>query len=328
MRKVKIVGMGRYLPNKIVTSEEIDELLHLPKGWTKKKSGVEKRYYVENETASYMGAKASEKALQNADLSLDDIDCIVSTSGTMEQPIPCTASLIHEKLKPKKPIPAFDINSTCLSFVTGFDVLSHLIQSGAYNRILFVSTEIASVGINKEQKESYVLFGDGACACIITQSEKNETSRILSSKMETYSEGTHFTEIRGGGTKLHPNLHDQPEDFLFDMNGKAVFRISSKVIKPFVNDLLKQAGLSSIEEVDIVIPHQASGMAMRILQSKLEISDEQFVNVIAHYGNTIASSIPLALLHAIEEGRIKRGDKVMLIGTSAGLSIGGMILEY
>jgi len=327
MRNIKIVGMGKYLPEKIVTSEEIDRVLDLKPGWTEKKSGVKNRHYANGETASEMGAKAALAALAEANLSLNDIDCLVSTSGTMEQPIPCSASLIHEKLQPSKPIPAFDINSTCLSFVTGLDVISSLVHAGQYKRVLLVSTEIASIGINPKQKESYVLFGDAAVACIIEQGKEEQTSGILSSRMETYSKGAHLTEIRGGGTKHHPNHHDVEEDFLFDMNGREVFRMSSRVIVPFVDQLLKDAGITK-NELDALVPHQASGMAMRLMRSKLNIDKEKFINVIEHYGNTIAASIPLALCDAINMGKIKRGNKVLLLGTSAGLSLGGLLLEY
>lgn len=319
--------MGKYLPQRIVTSEEIDKFLDLKPGWSEKKSGVKSRHYADGETASSMGAKAALNALEEANLSLDDIDCLVCASGTMEQPIPCTASLIHEKLQPTQPIPAFDINSTCLSFVTGLDLISHLVQAGTYKRVLLVSSEIASIGINPKQKESFCLFGDAAVACIIEKGNVGDTSRILSSKMETYSKGAHLTEIRGGGTKYHPNHHSIEEDFLFDMNGKEVFRMSSRVIVSFVNELLQSAKLT-MNDLDAFVPHQASGMAMRIMQSKLGVDEETFIDVIEHYGNTIAASIPLALYDAISCGKIQRGSKVMLLGTSAGLSLGGMVLEY
>ncbi|SDY29031.1 3-oxoacyl-[acyl-carrier-protein] synthase-3 [Evansella caseinilytica] len=327
MRKVKIAGIGKYLPETVITSDEIDAKLGLKSGWTEKKSGVKKRHYAGVETASEMGAKAVLQALQAADLTLDDIDCLVSVSGTMEQPIPCTAALMHEKLQPQRPIPAFDINSTCLSFVTGLDVMSQMVHAGGYQRVVLVSSDIASVGINPKQKESYVLFGDAAVACIIERTPEVETSRILVSNMETYSKGAHLTEIRGGGTKLHPNKHKVEDDYLFDMDGKKVFRMSSKVIGQFVRDLLNRAALS-IEDLTAVVPHQASGMALRMLGNKLGIQEHRLINVIGQYGNAIAASIPLALADAVEAGKIARGDTIMLLGTSAGLSLGGMLLVY
>lgn len=327
MRKIKIIGIGKYLPKKIVTSEEIDETLGLRSGWTEKKSGVKTRYYANGETASEMAAEAIKRALDHAGLTINDIDCIVSTSGTMEQPIPCTAALIHEKIKPTQPIPAFDINSTCLSFVTGFDVLSHMVHLHTYNRVILVSSDIASIGINPKQKESYVLFGDAAVACIIERSNEDECAGVIYSKMITNSEGAHLTEIRGGGSKLHPNYHKNEEDFLFDMDGREVFRMSSKIITDFVGELLTKSNMT-MNDIDLVVPHQASGMSMRILSGKVGIDENKLMNVIEHYGNTIAASIPLALHDAIHSGKLQKGHKVMLIGTSAGLSVGGVVFEY
>ncbi len=328
-RRIKLLGSGKYLPSKIVTSSEIDKKLGLSSGWTEKKSGVKQRHHVVSETASEMGAHAVKLALEDANLQMEDIDCIISTSGTYEQPIPSTASLIQEQLNWQgSRIPAFDINSTCLSFVTGLDMISYLVEADRYNRVILVSSEIASVGVNWEQKESSVLFGDGAVAIIIEKS-KDGKSKIVASLMETYSEGAHQTEIRGGGTKLHPRNYSNitKEEFLFDMDGKAIFRLVLKEINGFIKRLFNNTNFT-LDDMDLVIPHQASGMAMRILREKLGIPKEKYMDIIENHGNTIAASIPMALHEAIKQGKIKHGDKVLLIGTSAGLSIGGIILEY
>lgn len=329
IRNIKVIGTGKYLPSNVVTAEEIDSKLGLSSGWTAKKSGVLTRHHVTTETTSEMGAIAAERALQDAGITKHDIDCILSVSGTYEQPIPSNAALFQEKLGLQgSGIPSFDINSTCLSFVTGLDTISYLVEAGRYKRVLLISSEIASVGINWNHKESAVLFGDGAVAVVIEKDE-SQSSKILSSHMQTFSEGAHLTEIRGGGTKLHARNHneDNKEEFLFHMDGKAVFKMSSKVIHSFVDTLLGNANLS-MDDIDLVIPHQASGMAMRILRNKLGISEDKFMNIIGNHGNTIASSIPMALHEAIQQKKIQRGDKVMLFGTSAGLSLGGIILEY
>lgn len=310
-----------------MTAEDVSSLTGNDPIWIKEVAGVHQRHFATNETASYMGAKAIERALQNTGITYEDLDAVVCASGTAQQPIPCTASLIQEQLgKQTSGTPCFDINSTCLSFVTALDLMSHAIQSGAYKRIVIVSTEISSVGLNNNQKESSVLFGDAACAVIV---ERSEDSCLLSSHMVTYSEGAHFTEIRGGGTMLHGKNHsdETKEDFLFDMNGPAVFKLSLKRIDSFMGALLNKAEIT-MEDIDMVVPHQASGAAMTLMQRKLGVPPEKFMRILERYGNTIASSIPLALHHAIHEGKIQRGDKVLLLGTSAGLSIGGVILVY
>ncbi|MCX7747688.1 MAG: beta-ketoacyl-ACP synthase III [Clostridia bacterium] len=329
-RYVKILGTGKYLPKKMVTSAELDKKLELRSGWVYKKTGIKHRHHVDGETASDMAVMAINQALQNANLTIDDIGCIISTSGTYEQAIPCTAALIKEKMGIRDShSPAFDINSTCLGFVVGLDTLSYLIEAGRYNHVVLVSSDISSVGINYEQHESYVLFGDGAAAVVIGKAAEEDGSRILSSKMETYIEGTHFTEIRGGGTKIHPKHHsrENEKEFLFDMNGKAVFKLSSRVINGFVEGILEEAGVT-MKEIDLLIPHQASGMAINIIGKKLGVQEERIMNIIEDHGNVISASIPMALHEAIVKARIKRGSKVLLLGTSAGFSVGGIVLVY
>jgi 3-oxoacyl-[acyl-carrier-protein] synthase III len=327
-RKVKIVGMGSYLPKRLRESKEIDKMIGADSGWSEKKSGVKQRYFVSDETATYMGAKAAKQAIENAGISLSDIDCIISASGTNEQAIPCNASLIQKHLGLQSSgIPCFDVNSTCLSFVSALDMVSYAVHAGKYENVLIVSSEISSVGLNWKQRESSILFGDGAVAIVL--SPANDTSKILSSHMETYSEGAHLSEIRGGGTKLHPRIYSEQtaDEFLFDMDGRAIFKLSYKLLPDFLDRLFKRTDLS-IADINMVIPHQASSSAMKIIRKKLGVKEERFMNIIDRYGNMIAASIPLALHEAVIQGRVKRGDTILLLGTSAGLSIGGIILEY
>jgi len=328
-RNVKLLGTGAYLPERIVTASEMDRLINAKEGWSEKKSGVKQRHFVSGqETASYMGAEAAKEALKEAGITLGEIDCIIGASGTMEQPIPCNASLIQEALgKEAGGIPCFDINATCLSFVTALDTISYLLHAGRYQRVLLVSSEIASVGINFEQNESSILFGDGAVAAVFSRTE--ESSHIIASHMRTYSDGAHFAEIAGGGTKLHAK-HYQEENknpYLFHMDGTSIFKLSSRKLPSFMNELFEGTEMD-LSDVDLLIPHQASASAMKIIRRKLGVKQELFMNIIENYGNMISASIPLGLHLAIQQGRLKRGNKVLLLGTSAGLSIGGVLFEY
>ncbi|MFW5433419.1 beta-ketoacyl-ACP synthase III [Paenibacillus apiarius] len=329
-RKVKIIGTGSYLPKQRITAEEMDRRLGVPAGWSLKKSDVRVRYFVEDETAAEMGAFAAQAALQDAGLTFADIDCIVCASGTMQQPIPCTAALIQQAIgQGQSGVPSFDINSTCLSFMAALDVMSYLIAAGRYRRILIVSTEIASVGLNWEHKESAVLFGDGAAAVIVGQSATHEQSRIAASLMETYSTGASYSEIRGGGTGLHAKLYDDTRmsDYMFHMDGHAIYKMASRLLPEFLERLLGP-GNRAMSQFPLIIPHQGSAMAMRVISRKLGIAPEQLMNITADHGNTIAASIPMGLHEAIRQGRMQRGDRVLLLGTSAGLSLGGLVLDY
>ncbi|OWA36016.1 3-oxoacyl-ACP synthase [Saccharibacillus sp. O16] len=329
-RRVKITGTGRYLPGAGISAGEIDDKLEVEPGWVMRKTSVANRHFVGEETASEMGAYAAREALKNAGLNFADIDCLVCASGTMQQPIPCTASLIQEALGEQgSGVPCFDINSTCLSFVTALDVMSYLMDAGRYQRILIVSSEIASKGLDWSNKESAALFGDGAAAAVLERTVQGENSQILHAHMTTHSGGAHHSEIRGGGSALPASLYREEAavDYLFTMDGEGIFRQASRLLPDFMNELLGGAGLS-MADFKLVVPHQGSVMAMKLLQRKLGISEEQMLYIAPHYGNVIAASIPLGLDMAVREGRIARGDKVLLVGTSAGLSLGGVVLVY
>lgn len=329
-RHIKILGTGKYLPPKIVTAEEIDQKLGLREGWTARKTGVKLRHVVNGEVNSDMAVKAIEQALENANIQKEELDCIISTSASFDQPLPCMASLIKEKMNFKdSAIPAFDIDSTCLGFVVGLDTISYLVAAERYKTVVIVSSEISSIATNTEQPESYSLFGDGASAVIITKSSNPDSSAIKAALIETYSEGVHMTEVRGGGSILHSSHYSEKtkNEFLFDMDGRAVFRLSSRIMNGFIDRLFKGSEMT-IKDIDMVIPHQASGLAMELMRKKLDIPVEKFMNIIENHGNVISASIPMALHEAIVQNRIKRGDKVLLIGTSAGLSLGGLVFEY
>jgi len=331
LRRVRLLGTGKYLPSRSVTDEEMDALLKTPPGWVRKITEVTERHFAApHETASYMGARAAEVALQDAGLTFADIDCLVAASGSREQALPSTAVLIQKAMgEEMSGVPAFDVDATCLSFMVGLDLLSYLVAAGRYRRVLLISSEIASVGLNWKEKESAALFGDGAAAVIIGLSADGEESCIVGSSLRTYSKGAALSEIRGGGTKLHPREYraETEEDFLFHMNGQAIFRMASALLPGFVDELLAPSGLC-MADFQAVIPHQGSAMALRLMRRKLGISEEQMVNITPNHGNTIAASIPMGIYEAIRRGRVRRGDRVLLIGTAAGLSLGGMSFVY
>lgn len=324
--------MGAHLPKRIVDSVELDEKLGLSAGTLEKLSGVKSRRYVgENETASMMGAYACMGALENGGLRYEDIDAIVCASGTSEQPIPCTAALIQKALgKEESGTACFDVNSTCLGFVVGLDVVSSMIQGGRFKRVLLVSSDIASVGLPWHHHEACALFGDGAVATVLEATPAGEGSHILGSHLKTYSSGSDICEIPGGGTRVHPrNIERGQEDrrFLFNMDGRRVYKQASQVLPKFIREFTERVGLT-LQDCALVIPHQASGSAMTIMRRKLNVEKNKWMNIIEDHGNMIAASIPLALKIAIDQGKIKRGDKITLIGTSAGFSVGAIALEY
>ncbi|WP_132247625.1 beta-ketoacyl-ACP synthase III [Marinisporobacter balticus] len=332
IRNVKILGVGKYLPKKELTGEEIDQMLGKTLGWAGKNIGVSKRHFVLDETASQMGAFAAKKAVEDAKISVHDIDCIVCASGSMEQPIPCTASLIQKELGLEKSgVPSFDINATCLSFVVALDTISYLVDCGRYKHVLIVSSEVASAALNWKDEKSVALFGDGAAAMVLGKTPEDESSKIIYSKIETYSQGSHLSQVYGGGTKFPPNLKNVKEEtmkqFLFYMDGQNLFKMVKKLLPSFMKEMTNKSK-HTLEDITIVIPHQASKSGMSLMRKNLKIPEEKWMDIVSNHGNMIAASIPTALCEAIRQKKVKRGDKVLLLGTSAGLSLGGLIFEY
>ncbi len=308
MRKIQFTGYGVELPRNTVDFD----------GQTRYRiSGEEKQIS--------LAVSACEKALKNANITVNDIDCIVSASAVGIQPIPCMAALIHEKIAKGTSIPALDINTTCTSFMTALDTMSYLLEAGRYKRILIFSCDVASRALNPKQKESFQLFSDGAVAFIIEKTDKE--IGVIDAMQKTWSEGAHSTEIRGGLSNLHPENYSEEtkEEFMFDMNGKTVLSLSMKKIPEMMKEFLENNDMK-ISDIDMVVPHQAS-VAMPIVMEKLGVTEDRFINEVKEFGNMVSASVPLALAHGLENRKIKNGDTILLIGTAAGLTTNLLLIR-
>ena len=308
MRKIQFTGYGVELPRNTVDFD----------GQTRYRiSGGEKQIS--------LTVSACEKALENANITVNDIDCIVSASAVGIQPIPCMAALIHEKIAKGTSIPALDINTTCTSFMTALDTMSYLLEAGRYKRILIFSCDVASRALNPKQKESFQLFSDGAVAFIIEKTDKE--IGVIDAMQKTWSEGAHSTEIRGGLSNLHPKNYSEEtkEEFMFDMNGKTVLSLSMKKIPEMMKEFLENNDMK-ISDIDMVVPHQAS-VAMPIVMEKLGVPEDRFINEVKEFGNMVSASVPLALAHGLENRKIKNGDTILLIGTAAGLTTNLLLIR-
>lgn len=325
---MKILGCGYYLPKKIVTSDEVDGLASTSKGTVYNKTGIVKRHYADfdnTETASKMGSIAAKKAIKNSKIDINDIDMIIGANATKEILLPCSASLVQRELGlDDSGIYCFDVGSSCLSFVSALEIADMYLKSGKYKNILIVSSEIASQGINYNQIESAGLFGDGAAAFVVGNGGKSPLS-----KFKTYSKGAHYTQIQGGGTRyLVKDYNDSnKERYMFDIDGKNVFKLVKQKIGNILDEFILENNID-FNEINVVIPHQASMSGIKLITKQLKIDERKMINMISEYGNMIAASIPFVFAYSIENNLIKRNDKVMLLGTAAGITIGLMVLEY
>lgn len=327
-KPIRIVSFGKYLPAAI-SSEELEAKLGIPEGWSMMNSGVNNRHHVTFESIGYMGARAAEEALNNADLSLGDIDLLISAGASYDYPIPNQASVIKSEIKNSANyhFPAIDIDSTCLSFITAFEMASRILDGKDYKRIMIVSSEIASIGLNNENFETATLFGDAAVAVLLEYSLKSE-SEFIKSQHRTYSEGVFNTLIEGGGAvKFFKDFPYDKELHSFKMNGKNLLKLTQKSLPTFFIDFFNELPFS-IEQTDVIIPHQASKIGLQLFKRMYTFKEHQVQETLSEYGNCIAASIPLTLALAVEKGVLKRGDICMMAGTSAGFSIGAVLIKY
>ncbi|CAH1853855.1 3-oxoacyl-[acyl-carrier-protein] synthase III C-terminal domain-containing protein [Convivina praedatoris] len=328
-----LISMGLAEPDNIVYTKDLAERMGVDPKWAERVTGIHSRRHTTVEGVNDEGirlAKASlDQALQRADLKINDLDVIICASAVPSQAIPATAPLLQAAYGEEAAgIPAFDINATCISFVTAFDLMANMISLGKYQRVGIVSTDLPSLSLNFDEPKNALLFGDGSAAAILGVDD-NQAVHVLANKMATYGSGAHDTEIRGGGSAIPPKVYaQQPKtDFMFHMDGQATFRLAMRKVPDFVDELLQEAGLD-LKDIDMVVPHQASGLAMKIMKKHLGIPDDKFYSIIEDHGNMVSASIPTTLAMAIDRGDIKRGDKVLLIGTAAGLTMQGLIFEY
>lgn len=329
MLPVKIAGLGFSLPERRVTSAELLTAWRVPEGLVEHAAGVYERRYATQETTAGLAAAACRGALEDAGVPLFAVDAIVGASTTPQQAIPCTAAFVQRELgAPDGGSVCFDVNATCLSFLVALHNAAHLVAAGAYRTVLVFSSELGSRFLNPRQPASAILFGDAAAAAVITRTEAGAGSAIHHARFATHSSGADFTQVLGGGTRHSPNdPGTTPEMNLFNMDGRAVFRQAVRLLPPFLDCFFEQVGWDR-EQVDCLVPHQASRHGLDLLTERLGFRREQIFINLPERGNCIAASIPLALAEAVAAGRIQRGDRVLLLGTGAGLTIGAVALTY
>jgi 3-oxoacyl-[acyl-carrier-protein] synthase-3 len=326
---VKIAGLGWYLPERRVSSAELATRFGVAPGLIERATGVVERRYAGGETAACMGAAAARMALEHARLQPGDLDAIIGASSAPQQCIPCTAALVQRELgAPEGRSLCFDVNATCLSFLVALHAAAQFVSAGVYRRVLVYSSEIASPSLNPAEWESAALFGDAAAAAVLERSAPGEASAIWHAQFATYSSGADLTQCLGGGTLHHPNdPRTTPEMNMFHMQGLAVFRQAVRVMRPFVGEFFAALGWQP-GDVDVVVPHQASRHGVEQVSDRLGFRAEQVFSNLRERGNCVAASIPLALAEAVHGGRIRRGDRVVLLGTGAGLTVGALALTF
>ena len=327
IRPVRFLATGSFVPPFRLDSRDIDARIGRRPGFVQAMTKISSRPVVSSEDQVDMAVHAARAALDEAGEAAEEVDLLLFAAAVSYQSIPATAPLIQHRLGlPPGKVAAFDINSTCLSFLTASDVAASLISTGQYRRALVVSSEVASRALPWETAPlTAALFGDGAAAAVIGRCPDGGTGAFLASRMETYPEAYEACRLGAGGTRY--DFHRDPDAFrdnsLFEMDGKSLYRHTFQHFEGFLARLLVEAGWA-VGDVDLVLPHQASDTALSHLVDHCGFAGERVVNIIADHGNQIAASLPTVLDSAFRSGRLQTGMKALMVGTSAGLSLGGL----
>ena len=340
MIKSIIKGIGHYVPENVVTNDDLSKLMSTSDEWITERTGIKERRHRKNrndaeETTSYLGFKASQNALKMAGYTAKDIDFIVFATLSPDYYFPGCGVLLQEMLGCDT-IGALDVRNQCSGFVYAMSVANAFIKAGQYKNILVVGAEIHSFGLDfsDEGRGVSVIFGDGAGAVILSASEEEGAGDILAFNM--HSEGKYADELctKFPGSKYgwSDRMRLEPENVTNEevypiMNGNFVFKNAVTRFPETMMEALNSAGKTA-EELDLFIPHQANLRIAQFVQKTFNLPDEKLYNNIQKYGNTTAASIPLALSEAIAEGKIKRGDLVLLSAFGSGFTWGSILFEY
>lgn len=323
-----IAGSGIVLPRRSVSSVEIDRRIGMPEGHVAATYGIQQRFWADaQETSSAMAAQAATIALKDAGWSADSVNVIVGACGVMEQPIPGTAPLVQRRLGlGSSGIAAYDLNATCLSFLLALDHVLSGFALGRWQRALVFTADIASAALDFDNPEASVIFGDGASAFALAADGPH---RCLALRLETYADGAGLCSLEAGGTRLRPA--DGMDQFMdgarFRMDGPGVFRATARRFPKFMDRLLGAAN-TPLEAISTVIPHQASGPALEHLKRFVPNGHKKTIDLFAEHGNQIATSLPHALHVARITNRLRTGERALLVGSSAGISLGGAVLQW
>jgi 3-oxoacyl-[acyl-carrier-protein] synthase-3 len=329
----RILGMGGYVPPQVVTNHDLEQMMDTNNKWIIERTGIEERRWVEpGESGAGMGAKAARKALAQAGMEADQLDMIIYATLSPDVTFPGTAVFVQKELGvSSKAIPCLDIRQQCTGFVYGLAIADTFIRVGQYKNILVIGSEIHSTGLDKSTagRDVTVLFGDGAGAAVVGVSD-DPNHMILSSHLHADGSNAEILWTEKPASKSHPRLtlEDMEQGLHYPkMQGRKVFkhavtRMPQAVMEGMVANNLK------LDDIDMIIPHQANLRINEFMAKMMKLPPEKMHNNIQKYGNTTAASIPLCMTEAIELGKIKSGDLVVVVAFGAGLTWGSVFLRY
>ncbi|MEG1408332.1 MAG: beta-ketoacyl-ACP synthase III [Terrisporobacter sp.] len=323
MKEVIIGGVGKYTPSKKITNDDLSHIVDTNDEWISSRTGIKSRYMSSGEDTSYMAAMASKKAIEEAGISVLDIDLIVLATCTPDMFTPSTACIVQSIIGAKNAV-AFDISAACSGFIYGLDIAKSLMNSNKYNNTLVIGAENLSKFMDWKDRSTCILFGDGAGAAVLCKSKEAGIGSSLCK-----SEGEKWDCITIEGSDVDSPFVEKKtlRDSKLKMNGNEVFKFATSIIVKSINEILEDNNLT-LDDIDYIVPHQANIRIIEYAARKLKVPMSKFYMNIEEYGNTSAASIPIALSEMYEKDLLKKGNKIILVGFGAGLTYGATFINW
>ncbi|WP_028561472.1 beta-ketoacyl-ACP synthase III [Paenibacillus pinihumi] len=325
LHAVGIIGTGKYVPERILSNQELEQMVETSDEWIVTRTGIrERRIAAPEQATSDLAYEASLGALQAAGISAEDLDLIIVATITPDTSFPSTACLLQDKLGASKAA-AFDLSAACSGFIYGLATASGMIASGMYKHVLVVGAECLSRITDYTDRNTCILFGDGAGAVVLGRVPEGRGFRSF--QLGADGSGGELLKVSGGGSRLSPESGAAVKGNFIQMAGSEVFKFAVRIMGGAAEEALEKAGLNKAD-IDLLIPHQAN---IRIIQSalnRLELPEDKCMINLDKYGNVSAGSIPIALAEAVEQGRVKEGDTLVLVGFGGGLTWGASTLIW
>jgi len=324
---VRIAGTGSYLPERIMTNADLEASVETSDEWIASRTGIrERRIAAEGQFTSHLASEAAKQALENAGVDPADVELIIVATITPDTLTPATACYVQQQIGALKAV-AFDVSAACSGFLYAMEIARHSVAAGAYKNAVIIGAEKLSAFVDWTDRNTCVLFGDGAGAAVLLPSE-NGDGKILSCHLGTDGAQTELLNIPGGGSACPTTLENAPEKLAtLTMQGREVFKHAVNAMKRASLEAIESAGLNA-QDIKLLIPHQANLRIIDAIVERLDISrDDVFINL-DKYGNTSAAAVAIALDEANREGRIVKGDKILLVAFGAGLTWASAVIEW
>ena len=322
----KITGVAGYVPPKVLTNADLEKMVETNDEWIRTRTGIRERHIVEKGTAtSHLATEAAQAVLAQTRTNPEDIDLIVVASVTPDMMFPAMACLVQDRLGAKKAW-GFDLSAACSGFAYALTVGAQFVGSGAHKKVLVIGSDAMSTILDYKDRATCVLFGDGAGAVLLEPAADGEG--ILDFAHDVDGSGGQFLYMPGGGS-LHPSTHETVDKnmHVVHQEGSQVFKYAVRRMAEQATTLLERNGFTS-KDLALVVPHQANLRIIRAMQDRLGLEDSKVMVNIDRFGNTTAGTIPLGLRDAVCEGRLRKGDLVLLVAVGAGYTTGGVLLRW